>query len=198
MKITLSQAIEGYELAAYARKLSPQTLSDNRNSFGKFGAWLGKDQELEEISADDIRAFLVSQNGIAAKTLPNFHRALSALWRWANQERIVEGNIDRASSRPSPTRRRSGATSALEMIQPRRQAGRFSRRAKTAGSPGTISIIRSSGSVSGSGSPAPTSTVPAHLRDPLSAQRRQPVLVADEPRAQHDGDDQTLPGDCAG
>ncbi|MFO7528605.1 MAG: site-specific integrase [Marinobacter sp.] len=102
MKITLSLAIEGYELAAYARKLSPQTLSDYRNSFGKFGAWLGKDQELEEISADDIRAFLVSQNGIAAKTLPNFHPALFALWRWANRERIVEGNIDRDIIPPKP------------------------------------------------------------------------------------------------
>ena len=72
MKITLSQAIEGDELAAYARKLSPQTLSDYRNSFGKFGAWLGKDQELDEIAADDIRAFLVSQNGIAGANVHGF------------------------------------------------------------------------------------------------------------------------------
>jgi integrase/recombinase XerD len=102
MQITLSQAIEGYELAAYARRLSPQTLADYRNSFGKFQAWLGGDPAPEDISADDIRSFLASQNGIAAKTLLNYHTGLSALWRWAKREKIVDANIVRGVVPPRP------------------------------------------------------------------------------------------------
>jgi hypothetical protein len=35
MRILLSQAIEGYELAGYARRLSKRTLADYGNTFSK-------------------------------------------------------------------------------------------------------------------------------------------------------------------
>lgn len=102
MQITLSQAIQGYELAAYARRLSERTLADYRTTFGKLSEWLGDDPPLADITADDIRGFLRSQHELSAKTLLNYHTGLSALWTWALKEKIVTSNIIRDITPPKP------------------------------------------------------------------------------------------------
>lgn len=102
MQITLSQAIQGYELAAYARRLSPRTLADYRTTFTKLDLWLERDPPLDEITADDVRAFLRSQHELSAKTLLNYHTGLSALWTWAVKEKIVKTNIIRDIDPPKP------------------------------------------------------------------------------------------------
>jgi hypothetical protein len=68
-QVSLSQAIEGYFIAAQARRLSPATLADYGYTFKLFTEFLAEDPALAEITADDIRAFLRSRDGVSKKTL---------------------------------------------------------------------------------------------------------------------------------
>ncbi len=61
--ITLSQALEGYFLAAHARRLSRHTIADYSSAYRKFERFLGTDPPLASISAADIRTFQNSLNG---------------------------------------------------------------------------------------------------------------------------------------
>ena len=48
--ISLSAALEGYFIAAHARRLSPATLRDYDNTFRKLEEFLGRDPPLASIS----------------------------------------------------------------------------------------------------------------------------------------------------
>jgi integrase/recombinase XerD len=104
-RITLSAALEGYFIAAHARRLSPATLADYDNTFRKLEEFLGRDPPLATITADDIRAFLGGMYGMSAKTLLNYHTGLSALWTWAVKEGIADQHIMREVDRPRPEKR---------------------------------------------------------------------------------------------
>jgi site-specific recombinase XerD len=104
-QITLSQAIEGYFIAAQARRLSPHTLTDYDNTFRKFEAFLGNNPPLASITPRQIRRFLNSLDGLSAKTLLNYHIGLSALWTWAVQEGLAEQHIVRKVQPPRPEQR---------------------------------------------------------------------------------------------
>jgi site-specific recombinase XerD len=104
-QIRLSQAIEGYFLAAQARRLAPGTLADYDNTFHKFETFLGRDPPLAEITPGDIRDFLNSVDDVSAKTLLNYHVGLSALWTWARKERLVDRHIVHHVDRPEPEQR---------------------------------------------------------------------------------------------
>jgi len=104
-RITLSRAIEGYFIAANARRLSRHTLRDYDTTFRKLEAFLGHDPPLASITPADIRAFLSSMNGLSAKTLRNYHTGLSALWTWAIKEGIADRHVVRAVEAPKPEKR---------------------------------------------------------------------------------------------
>ena len=104
-RITLSQAIEGYFVAAHARRLSRHTLRDYDTTFRRFEEFLGRDPPLAEIDAGDIRAFLGSLDHLTAKTLLNYHTGLAALWTWATKEGIAGQHIVRRVERPKPEKR---------------------------------------------------------------------------------------------
>jgi site-specific recombinase XerD len=103
-RITLSQAIEGYFIAAHARRLSPGTLADYNNILSKFEAFVGPNLPLADIDAADIRAFFNSLDGLSAKTLRNHHTGLSALWTWAIKEGLLTEHILRQVDAPRPER----------------------------------------------------------------------------------------------
>ncbi|MFN2243984.1 MAG: tyrosine-type recombinase/integrase [Anaerolineae bacterium] len=100
--ISLSAALEGYFIAAHARRLSPATLRDYDNTFRKLEEFLGRDPPLNSITPADIRGFLSSMDGLSAKTLLNYHTGLSALWTWAVKEGIAEEHILHKVRRPRP------------------------------------------------------------------------------------------------
>ncbi|MBN1661049.1 MAG: tyrosine-type recombinase/integrase [Anaerolineae bacterium] len=100
--ITLDQAIDGYFIAARARRLSPHTLADYDRTYRAFCAFLESDPLLASITADQIRDFLNEQDHLSAKSLLNFHIGLSALWTWAVKENFVERNIVRDVDPPKP------------------------------------------------------------------------------------------------
>jgi integrase/recombinase XerD len=103
--VSLSQAIEGYFIAARARRLSPHTLADYGRTFRKLCDFLDADPALESITADQLRAFLDSQEHLSAKSVLNLHTGLSALWRWAVKEGLVEKHTVRDVEPPKPEKR---------------------------------------------------------------------------------------------
>jgi site-specific recombinase XerD len=102
--ITFSHAISGYLLYAEARRLSPHTISDYKNTFTKFAAHLQSDLPLHLITPGHIEDFLARQP-VSAKTALNYHTGLSALWTWAIKQRLVENHIPRSVDRPAPEKR---------------------------------------------------------------------------------------------
>ena len=104
-QLTLSQALEGYFIAASARRLSPHTLADYDNTYRKFERFLDDDPPLAGITAGTIRQFLNSQNGVTATTLLNYHAGLAALWTWALKEELVDRHVVRDVDRPKPEKR---------------------------------------------------------------------------------------------
>jgi integrase/recombinase XerD len=104
-QVSLSQAIEGYFLAAHARRLSSHTLSDYDTTFRRFESWLNEDPALASISTTDIRRFLASLEGLSDKTVLNYHTGLGALWTWAVKEGLVEKHIVHEVERPDPEQR---------------------------------------------------------------------------------------------
>jgi integrase/recombinase XerD len=103
-QITFSQAINGYEMAAAARRLSVHTITEYKNTFKKLGEYLQSDPPLAAITRDQVTEFLSLQT-VGGKTLLNYHTGLSALWTWALSEKIVAENIIHLVERPKPEQR---------------------------------------------------------------------------------------------
>jgi integrase/recombinase XerD len=103
--LTLSIAIDGYLLEASARRLSPNTIKFYTHIFRKFTRHFTNDPPMSAITTTDIKQFLASLTTLSAKSLLGHHAALSALWRWAVSEQIVERNIVRDIPQPVPEER---------------------------------------------------------------------------------------------
>lgn len=104
-RITLSSAIEGYLLNAEARRLSQNTITGYKHIFTKLIRHFDADPIFRTLTSTQVKQFLVSQNTLSNKTLANHHAALSALWRWAAIEGLVEKNIIADIPQPKPEER---------------------------------------------------------------------------------------------
>lgn len=98
--ITLSQALEGYELAAGARRLSPNTIAKYRNAFKIFTAHIDSDPPFASITKDQLRQFFSAQTQVKKITVLQYYIALGALWRWAVSEGLVAANLVRQIDPP--------------------------------------------------------------------------------------------------
>jgi len=101
--VTLTQSIQGYNLAAQARRLSPHTLSDYANTFKKLLKFTS-DLPLDQYTPSLLRQFLNSQT-VSSKTLLNYHVGLSALFNWLQSEELITTNPMRQVARPKPEKR---------------------------------------------------------------------------------------------
>lgn len=104
-KLTLSQVIEGYNLAAQARALSSHTIRDYNNTFNKFRQHLGSDPTFATLTKKQIRQFLAAQTHLSNKTLLNYHTGLSALYTWAVTEGYTPEHLLHGIDRPRPEQR---------------------------------------------------------------------------------------------
>jgi len=100
-----SQSVEGYLLAANARRLSPNTIRDYTTTFRKFQFFLDNDPPISEITSEHVKEFLASQHAISKKTLLNYHTGLSALWSWCVSEELVEEHILQKVRHPKPEKK---------------------------------------------------------------------------------------------
>jgi integrase/recombinase XerD len=105
VNLTLSQAVTGYEIAATARRLSPNTLAEYNNTYRKFAAYLKDDLVFSQITREHITNFLASCQTITQKTLLNYHVGLASLYTWAVKEGIVQTNLLHLIDRPKPEKR---------------------------------------------------------------------------------------------
>ena len=104
-QVTFSQAVNGYFLFARSRRLSERTINDYKNTYKKFGKFIGDDVFLDEIDSHDIQSFLAEQDKVKKKTLLNYHTGLSALWTWAIREKLAYEHIVQAVPHPKPEKR---------------------------------------------------------------------------------------------
>jgi integrase/recombinase XerD len=104
-KITFSQALTGYEMAANARRLSQHTIAEYKNTFRRFTEFLAGDPAMASITREQVTHFLASRDDVSGKTLLNYHTGLSALWTWAASEKIVPENIIHLVDRPKSEQR---------------------------------------------------------------------------------------------
>jgi len=106
-ELMFSQALEGYQLHAEARKLSYHTLQDYFRTFNRFYTFLGEDIPINSITANNIEQFIASLTGLSKKTICNYHTGLSALWTWAVNNEFVHKHVVRAVIPPKPTQKES-------------------------------------------------------------------------------------------
>jgi len=106
IEITLSQAIDGWNLAA-SSTLSPHTILDYNNTYRYFMNFFGdRDPLFSSITKTDIREFLrLHANRISSKTLQNYHTNLSALYTWAIREDAVSEHLLHEITRPKAEQR---------------------------------------------------------------------------------------------
>jgi site-specific recombinase XerD len=114
--ISISQAIEGYLLAAGARHLSPHTIADYKNTFNKFLSCLDQDPPIADITNRQIESFLASREGVTKKTILNYYVGLSALWTWAVSEDLASRNVVRLVTPPKPEQREIIPFTADEIV----------------------------------------------------------------------------------
>jgi integrase/recombinase XerD len=101
-RLTVSQAIDGYLLAAHARRLSPHTILAYQASFDKFLSFLNADPPIEEVDPKQVEAFFANQLTVSKKSLLNYHIGLSALWTWCVEEGLVKEHVLHKVRRPKP------------------------------------------------------------------------------------------------
>ena len=102
--ITFSKIVDGYLLAAHARRLSPHTIRDYLTTFQKFMRFLKDDPPIETITVKHVEEFLANQP-VSKKTVLNYHIGLSALWTWAVNEDLVNEHIIHKVKRVKPEKK---------------------------------------------------------------------------------------------
>jgi len=100
-KITLSQVVQGYLLAAAGRRLSQRTIDDYSNTFRLLAEYLPSDMPFTEITREHINYFLAN-HPVSKKTIFNYHIGLSALWTWAVAENLTDEHIIKKIPRAKP------------------------------------------------------------------------------------------------
>lgn len=98
--ITLSQAIEGYPIAAHARGLAANTIREYTYYYSRLTQFFashtaGPDPLFEAIGVVHIQEFLNSLTKSSQKTKVNIHIALSSMWKWGADSNLVPRNIIR-------------------------------------------------------------------------------------------------------
>lgn len=112
--ISLYQCIQGHHLWCNSRKISPRTIADYTNTFTLFTQFIDPNTPLDDITEIDIQAFLqhmaetpvdILKGAVAnytttkkprrrsAKTLQNYHTALSSLWTYATKHNYAHEHI---------------------------------------------------------------------------------------------------------
>lgn len=104
VRLTLSQAMQGFFLTQQARGLSIHTIQDYTNTLTRFRTHLEKDYLMEQITARHVELFLAAQTHLKKKTLLNYHTGLAALWTWAIKEKIAAQHVPHQVPAPKPER----------------------------------------------------------------------------------------------
>jgi integrase/recombinase XerD len=126
--LSLSRAIEGFQLDLAARHLSPHTVADYTNSLRRLQTFFShperstaesKDPMVATITADDLRRFMADleilrapagvarrpAQALSKKQCLNIHTGLSAFWTWLVRQHYADQHLLRLIARPKPEKR---------------------------------------------------------------------------------------------
>lgn len=105
---TLSEALSAYRLCAKAEGKSPKTIRWIMSSMHYFSQFLGEDKEMENISANDLRRFIIALQGrpkfkdhpynkpqsekLSAQSIETYARAIRAFFGYLYREELIPEN----------------------------------------------------------------------------------------------------------
>lgn len=92
-QLTFSETIDGYLLAARARRLSAGTLRSYQYGWDRFSKFLGADPPFSSITLTQIRSFLAGLDTLSSKTVRICYHSLAALWTWAVSEGLATDHL---------------------------------------------------------------------------------------------------------
>ena len=101
---TLSAGVLEFIEHKKAQRLSPKTLVDYIGILQKFENKIGKEREIKEITAREVRQYLMSLP-VSKKRVKNVYITLSSFWTWAVREDICETSIMKLVEAPKPEKR---------------------------------------------------------------------------------------------
>ena len=99
-KLPLCEACQDFIHTKKAERLSKTTIRSYVNILAQFMDYVGKEKAFDKISVSDIREYLGFRDDVSAKTLYNYHTALSSLWSWGVSDGHVKENIVRKINPP--------------------------------------------------------------------------------------------------
>jgi site-specific recombinase XerD len=99
-RLPLYEACQEFIHTKRAERLSRLTVKSYKSILEQFMDYVGREKNFAKISVGDIREYLGSRDDVSAKTLYNYHTALSSLWSWAVSDGLVRENIVRSVKTP--------------------------------------------------------------------------------------------------
>ena len=105
LSISLSKALEGYMIAANARRLSVNTLTGYDQTFRAFLLFLDEDPAMNSIDAGLVRGFWNTFLDLTKTQTFVFISTFNTLWTWAVREGVAERHVVRDVIPPAIPRR---------------------------------------------------------------------------------------------
>lgn len=100
-RITFSAALEAFLIARSAEGASPATVTWYRMVLGRAARDLGPRRQLDALTPDEVRAWLVTlRETLAPVSVAGYVRGLKAFANWCAAERLAEGHALRSLRRP--------------------------------------------------------------------------------------------------
>ena len=103
---TISEALAAYHICARAEGRSPKTIQWITASVGYFIEFLGADQEITSIAANDLRRFIIAlqttkkyrkhpysklqQDKLSPQSIETYARAIRAFFGYLHREELIE------------------------------------------------------------------------------------------------------------
>jgi site-specific recombinase XerD len=105
---TLSDALTAYSICAKAEGKSPRTVSWTGDAIRYFGSFLGGDAELQDITANELRRFIIAlqqrkafsghrftrtqERGLSPESIASYVRAIKAFFSFLEREELMAEN----------------------------------------------------------------------------------------------------------
>ena len=105
-KMSIASLLSRYTLTAQAEGLSPKTVTNVKLAIGLFAGFLGGVRDVSEVTADDLRRFIVSAQRrnkwagmaqaqtqkISDTTVYTYVKGIKSYWSWLTRESIIPDN----------------------------------------------------------------------------------------------------------
>ncbi|MCX6000700.1 MAG: phage integrase N-terminal SAM-like domain-containing protein, partial [Chloroflexi bacterium] len=118
---TLSDALTAYSICGRAEGKSPKTISWISETVGQFGAFLGSDVDIADVTAADLRRFIIAlqqrkafarhpftrvqERGLSPESIASYVRAIKSFFSFLEREGLMAENPVRKVKIPKTPRK---------------------------------------------------------------------------------------------